>query len=124
MAPPSITSRRRVLLVVETSCESINGTGTADRRCSFSFNILIQQIYVLNILNIVFTLRFFLQNAVCFIILTYLVPVLFTFYIQRVLKLKRNNSGAKMLSEEGNTLQSYILYLLNINTKVQSFEIF
>ena len=27
-----------------------------------------------------------LQNAVCFIILTYLVPVLFTFYIQSVLK--------------------------------------
>ena len=25
---------------------------------------------------------FFLQNAVCFIILTYFVPVLFTFYIQ------------------------------------------
>ena len=33
------------------------------------------------------TLRFFsLQNAVCFIILTYLLPVLFTFYIQGVLK--------------------------------------
>jgi len=29
---------------------------------------------------------FSLQNAVCFIILTYLVPVLFTFYIQCVLK--------------------------------------
>ena len=30
----------------------------------------------------VYILRFFLlQNAVCFIILTYLVPVLFTFYI-------------------------------------------
>jgi len=27
-----------------------------------------------------------LQNAVCFIILTYLVPVLFTFYVQGVLK--------------------------------------
>ena len=45
------------------------------------------------------TLRFFpLKNAVCFIILTYLVPVLVTFYIQSVLKLKKNNSGAKRLS--------------------------
>jgi len=40
---------------------------------------------------------FSIQNAVCFIILTYLVPVLFTFYIQGVLKLK-NNSGARRLN--------------------------
>jgi len=33
---------------------------------------------------------FSLQNAVCFIILTYLVPVLFTFYIQDVLKILKN----------------------------------
>ena len=32
---------------------------------------------------------FSLQNAVCFIILTCLVPVLLTFYIQGVLKLKK-----------------------------------
>ena len=40
---------------------------------------------------------FFLQNVVSFIILTYLVPVLFTFYIEGLLKLKKNNSGPKSL---------------------------
>ena len=42
---------------------------------------------------------FSLQNTVCFIMLTCLVPVLFTFYIQVVLKLKKNNSGAKGLKK-------------------------
>ena len=46
----------------------------------------------------VYTLRFFpLQNAVCFIILTYLVPVLFTFYIQGVRKLKKIFPAPKRL---------------------------
>ena len=50
----------------------------------------------------IYTLRFiFLQNTICFVILTYLVPVSFTFYLQGVLKLKKNNnnSGAKRLKQ-------------------------
>ena len=39
--------------------------------------------------DIDFPFFFSLQNAVCFIILTYLFPVLFTFYIQGVLKLNK-----------------------------------
>jgi len=47
----------------------------------------------------VYTLCFFLfKNAVCFIILRYLVPALFTFYIQCVLKLKKKSGAKRILS--------------------------
>jgi hypothetical protein len=38
---------------------------------------------------------FLFKNAVCFIILTYLVPVLFTFYTQGVVKFKKLLRGQK-----------------------------
>jgi hypothetical protein len=45
---------------------------TAPLTSKVAFYIFIQQIQVLNILNVVYTLCFFsLQNAVCFVILTY-----------------------------------------------------
>ena len=57
---------------------------------------------------------FSLQNAVCFIMLTCLVPVLFTIYIQCVLKLKKNNSGAKGIIKPNRTVN---VILIIFNTK-------
>jgi hypothetical protein len=54
---------------------------------------------------------FSLQNAICFIMLTCLVPLLFTFYIQDVLKLKKNNSGTRGLKRYGLRCLRWLIFL-------------
>ena len=58
------------------------GRATATLQMLHFIYFFFQQIQVLSILNMLHTLRFSLQNAVYFVMIPFLVPVLFTFYVQ------------------------------------------
>jgi len=69
----------------------------------------------------VYTLRFFfLQNAVCFIILTYLVPILFTFYIQSVLKLKKKSGVKRLIQILSRSKRKHFFYRIASHARNQN----
>ena len=79
------------LLVINLLMPNVDYSGRAAPLTSTCF---ILYIYSTNIgteyfKHGIYTPFFPLQNAVCFINITYLFPVLFTFYIQSVLKFKK-----------------------------------
>ena len=74
--------------------------------------------WVLKILNLLYTLSFSLQNAVWFIMLTSLVPVLFKFNIQSVLKLKKYFRNQRVKHNSSALCSGNLLLVINVVTDV------
>ena len=87
------------LIVLNLQTPNVNSSGrTATPTSKFAFYIFIQQIQVLNILNMVYTLRFFSSKCSLFhnsnIFGSSIIHILFS----GCAKIKKNNSGPKKVN--------------------------
>ena len=88
----------RILVNINLLTPNVNYSGrTAPLTSKVAFDIFIQQIQVLNILNMVYTLRFFSSKCILFhnsnVFGSCIIHILYT----GCAKIKKNNSGAKRL---------------------------